>query len=444
MVPLPTRRDLAIVSILTVASLLVVLPYLLGGPGFFMDDWRNLARMDTVGWLRSAEASRFASRPGAWAVEMVLYPVLRDNAVAWVLALAALNAAAATAVFVCLRRFTAETVALVTVLVWIVLPNHTSLRTFPNVAPMVVGLTLLAIGITLMDSRRLVLGSIAVALGGFCLEVMLLPGLVALVALHLWRERGSRREAYIGATVIVTAGALMLIHPTYSIANAARGTPAPIWPAHFGSGLTTVTAIAWVLSISAVIGIVTAAAAFARGRRDTCDAPWLVLAGLAVMVVGLAPFVLKWPAAYRGQADRNFVVSSVGSAMVWAGIGYLVWQRSRVVAALAGVGFVGVMVATNITYQADWSRVARETPAMLRAVQCRYGDDVPEGLGVGPTVPGYGGIRAVHWFYLDDATRVVLGEPLEFDLTETDQEWRDRPVELQVTWDELLAEDCAR
>lgn len=441
-VPAPTRRDLLIVATLAAASVLVVLPHLTGDPGFFMDDWRNLARLETVGWLRAAEASRFASRPGAWAVETVLYTVLRDHAVAWVLALAALNAAAATALVVCLRRFTSETVALVTILVWIVLPNHTSLRTFPNVAPMVVGLTLLAIGITLMDSRRLVLGSVAVALGGFCLEVMLLPGLVALVALHLWRQRGTRRAAWTGAAVIVTAGALMLIHPTYGLGSATRGTPAAVWPAHFGSGLTTVPAVAWILSISAVVGIAGAVIAVAKGRRSTGDAPWMVLVGLAVIVVGLAPFVLKWPTSYRGQADRNFVVSSVGSAMVWVGIGRLVWERSRVVAGVAAVGFVAVMVATNITYQADWSRVARETPAMLRAVQCRYGDEPPEMLGVGPTVPGHGGIRALHWFFLEDATRVVLGEPMRFDLTESDQEWRDRPAELQVSWDELLAEGC--
>jgi hypothetical protein len=61
---------------------------------------------------------------------------------------------------------------------------------------------------------------------------------------------------------------------------------------------------------------------------------------------------------------------------------------------------------------------------------------------VGPTVPGRGGVRALHWFFLQDATQVVLGRPLQFDLTESDQEWRDRPEELQVTWDELLAEDC--
>ena len=60
---MPERRDLLTIAGLGAASVLIVLPYLLAGPGFFMDDWRNLARLDTVGWMRAAEASRFASRP---------------------------------------------------------------------------------------------------------------------------------------------------------------------------------------------------------------------------------------------------------------------------------------------------------------------------------------------------------------------------------------------
>lgn len=442
-VPVPERRDLLTIAGLGAASVLIVLPYLLAGPGFFMDDWRNLARLDTVGWMRAAEASRFASRPGAWAVETMLYTTLRDHATAWVLALAALNTAAAAALYLVLRRFALANVALVTALVWILLPNHTSLRTFPNVAPMVVGLILLLIGILLMDSRHLVWGAVAVALGGFCLEVMLLPGLVALWALHLWRGRGTRREAWIGAAVIVVAGLLMMIHPTYDASSVIRGTPAQILPGHFGPGLTTVPAAAWALGLTAAVGVVAAVVLAWRGRGEAGSAPWLVLTGLAVMALGLAPFVLKWPAAYRGQADRNFVVSSVGSAMVWTGIGWLVWQRTRVGASVLGAGFAALLLSTNVTYQADWSAVALQTPAMLRAVQCRYDGEPPAGLGVGPTVPGRGGVRALHWFFLQDATRVVLGRPLEFDLTESDQEWRDRPEELQVTWDELLAEDCA-
>ncbi len=438
----PQRRDLLTVAGLGAASVLIVLPYLLAGPGFFMDDWRNLARLDTVGWMRAAEAGRFASRPGAWAVETVLYTTLRDHAEAWVLALAALNTAAATALYLVLRRLTVERVALVTALVWILLPNHTSLRTFPNVAPMVVGLTLLLIGILLMDSRRLVWGAVSVALGGFCLEVMLLPGLAALAAMHLWRGRGTRREAWTGAAIIVVAGLLMLIHPTYDASSVIRGTPAPILPAHFGAGLTTVPAAAWLLGVTAAAGVVVAAVQAIRGRGDAGSAPWLVLSGLAVMVLGLAPYVLKWPAAYRGQADRNFVVSSVGSAMVWTGIGWLVWQRTRVVASVLGAGFAALMISTNVTYQADWSAVALQTPAMLRAVQCRYDGEPPPELGVGPTVPGRGGVRALHWFFLQDATRVVLGRPLEFDLTESEEEWQARPDDLQVTWEELLAQDC--
>ncbi|MEZ5180232.1 MAG: hypothetical protein R2746_18630, partial [Acidimicrobiales bacterium] len=171
------------------------LPFLLAGPGFYLDDWRNLARLDTVGWLRSAEASRFASRPGAWGVEMVLYPTLRDHAGAWVVVLALLNAATATVLYLLLRRFTPHRWAVAVVLLWILLPNHSSLRLFPNTAPMVVGLGLLALGLLVADEGHLVWGAVAISLGGMCLEVMLVPGLVGVVLIHRLRAVGTRRDA---------------------------------------------------------------------------------------------------------------------------------------------------------------------------------------------------------------------------------------------------------
>jgi hypothetical protein len=438
------HRDALLAAGMLVASIVAVLPYLRGGPGFFMDDWRNLARLETVGWLRAAEASRFASRPGAWAVETVLYPVLRDHAFAWTLALAVLNAVAAMAVLVALRRFTSERVALTVALVWVVLPNHTSLRVFPNVAPMVVGLILLAVAVVLIDSRRPVLGGLAVAAGGMCLEVMLLPGLVALVVLHLVRGRGDRRGVLIGIGVILLTGALMLIHPTYSPGGARRGTPVHVLPAHFGSGLTPAAPVAWVLSGVAAAGIAVALVQFARGRRSAGSGPWLVVAGLAVLALGVAAFVLKWPVGPRGQADRNFVVSSFGSAMVWVGIGRLVFERHRAVAVAAAVAFGAVLVHADVRFQQDWARSAGEARAMLLEVECRYSGAPPRNLAVGPWVPVYGDVRALHWFYLRDASRVLTGEPMDFVLAEDEVEWSDRPAELRLRWEELVAQGgCA-
>lgn len=209
------RPTVLICLALFAACTAIVVPYVLDGPGFFMDDWRNRARLDTVGWMRAGEATRFASRPGAWAVETVLFAALSNNAFAWVVALVVVNSAAALALFLAFRQFATEALAVSVVLVWIALPNHTSLRVFANTAPMMVGLTLLGIGVLLMDRDRLVVGAVAVAAGGLCYEVMLAPGLVALVLIHRFRSRGTRREAAIGCGIVIAIGCLMLIHPTY-------------------------------------------------------------------------------------------------------------------------------------------------------------------------------------------------------------------------------------
>jgi hypothetical protein len=422
--------------------LLRVVPILVWGPGFYLDDWRNLARLDTVGWLRAAEAGKFASRPGAWSVETVLYTVLRDHPVWWVLALAVLSGATAMALFVTLRRFATRWSALAVVLVWIVLPNHTSLRVFANTAPMTFGLLLLTVGVWCMDEDRLAIGALIASAGGLCYEVMLIPALAAIVALHLLRRRGTRRQAWGAASIVVATGCLMLIHPTYSPGDAAHGTPSAIPAAHFGSGLTEVGPFAVLLASTAAIGIGVAVVRFVRGERDTEGGPWLVIAGLGVMAVGLAAFALKWPTGVRGQADRNFVVSSVGSAMVWVGCARVLIGRSRPALAGAALAFVLVLASTDASYQRVWSDQAQEARAMLDAVDCRYDGHPPADLGVGPVVPVSEDVRALHPFFLADASRVVVGHPLAFDLAETEQEWRDRPVDRRVTWDELVTAGC--
>lgn len=433
------RRDSAIAAGFVVACTVVVLPDLVRGPGFYVDDWRNLARIDTVGWLRSAEASKFASRPGAWCVETVLYPLLRDHATAWVVALVALNAATAMALFVLLRRFTTGTVAASVVLVWIALPDRTSLKVFANTAPMTFGLFLLCLGVIAMDAGRPVLGAVAVGLGGLCYEVMLLPGLAALVVLHLVAARGSRPAVAKAAAVVLATGGLMLIHPTYSVGGAARGSPRDVLPGHFGAGLSTIPAVSTALAVVAAVGIVVGLVAFGRGARTPGSGPWLVVVGLGVMATGLAIFVVKWPTGHEGQADRNFVVSSVGAAAVWVGIARVLLGRWRVGLAAAATAFAVVCGASAITFQANWVRSAADTRTMLRAVDCRFHGHPPPDLWVGPAVPVPGNVRAIQQFFLADASRVVVGHPMAFHLAEGEPAWARVPRDRRITWAELLA-----
>ena len=434
------RRTIALAGLFTFACLLIALPYLLAGPGFFLDDWRNLARLDTVGWMRSGEASRFASRPGAWGVEMVLYPTLRDRAEAWVVVMALINGATCTALYLLLRRFTAEGVAVAVVLVWILLPNHSSLRLFANTTPMVVGLGLLAVGLLLADRGRLVWGAVGVSLGGMCLEAMLVPGLVGVVLVHVVRKVGTRREAHTAVAIIVATGLLMSIHPTYRPTGSSPGSPMPALRGQFTSGLTPNPTVAALLVITAVVGTLAALVSWWRGHRTVGEGPWLVAAGFAVVFLGLLPFALRWPVGHRGQADRSFVVASVGVALLWVGWAKVLLARSRLALGAGAIALATVLVAANLRFQQDWAEGADLTRDMLRGVACRYPDGPPDGFAVGPQVPVPEGIRPIHQFYLEDAARVVLGRPLRFTLAEDADEWGDRSPSLQATWDELVAE----
>jgi hypothetical protein len=272
-----------------------------------------------------------------------------------------------------------------------------------------------------------------------CLEAFLVPGLVGVVLVHLVRKVGTRREARIAVAIIVATGLLMSIHPTYRPTELS-GSPMPVLRGQFTSGLTPNATLATVLGLVAVVGTVAAGIAWWRGDREVGEGPWLVAAGFAVVLLGIVPFVLRLPVGHRGMADRSFVISSVGVAMLWVGWARVLLGRSRVALGVGALALATVLVAANVRFQQDWAEGADLTRDMLRGVACRYPEGPPEGFAVGPQVPVPEGIRPLHQFYLDDATRVVLGRPMAFTLAEDAAEWGDRPVALQATWDELLAE----
>lgn len=170
-----------------------------------------------------------------------------------------------------------------------------------------------------------------------------------------------------------------------------------------------------------------------------------MVVGLAVLVLGMAAFVLKWPTWYRGQADRHNVVSSVGLAMIWVGIGRLVLARSRVVGVAAAAALGVVLVAANVTFQADWSRAATEARRVVQAIDCQERAGRAGPFVVGPEVPTPGGVRPIHTFYARDAAVVVAGRPLPVSFADSPAAWARVDPASRLTWAELAsAPPCDR
>lgn len=406
------------------------------GTGFYMDDWRDLARVRTVGFFRSAEASRFASRPGAWVVDTLGYNVLRAQPLPWLILLTVLAAGTAIGLYFLLRAFVGEGVSLAVAALWLVLPNHESLRLFPNHAAIASSLLLLVWGLLAFERLKPTVAAVLLSLGISSYESAYVPAVAVLLALHFMARRCTRRQLGIALAAASVTVALMSIHPTYPLGSSRFGMPLPVVTGQFVTALTFNQSVGAVLWAVLAAGVVVAAVEWVQDGQPGL-AGRLFVSGVAVVAVGLGGYVLRPPDGIRGFPDRMYGVSAIGTALIWCAVITALgrWVLAR--AALA-VAFVAVVGFTVITYERNYSDVAHQSLAALRALDRRYHGRPPAGLTIGPEPLEIHGVRSLHDFYIRDATLVTLDHSFNVKLSESRAQWNATPPRLRITWDQLL------
>ncbi len=117
---------------IVVLGAVVLLPYVVAGPGFFVDDWFALrnARLDT--WWNAAGSGQWHARPGAGVVYALTFGLLDDRPRIYVLLAAVVLVASAVVLDRILRRLLPPLVAVAIAAAWLVIPNHTSLEAWPS------------------------------------------------------------------------------------------------------------------------------------------------------------------------------------------------------------------------------------------------------------------------------------------------------------------------
>jgi hypothetical protein len=415
---------------------LVIAPALKAGTGFYMDDWGVLYYEKVNGFWRAAGAGKFGSRPGAWAVETVTYGVLRAHPLPWLILLTVLATGIATCIWLLLARFIRPSAALAVAALWLLVPDHQSLRIFPNVAPITTSLLLLLLGLVLYERERTNLGTLAICMGISCYESAYLPAVAGLLVVALVANRGTRRQLVIALVLATITIAGMSIFPTYPLSSAHLGMPLSILDGQLSTGLTpnhTAGAVLLVLLVLAAL------VALVRWRRHdpegTASAQFMVL-GLAVIVIGLSSFVIRAPDGVRGINDRAFGVSSIGTALLWFGA-ISTLARPRIVRTIGVLAFAALIGSTNITYERDWSNVAHETTAALHALDTRYHGHPPSHLVVGPVAYNRGGVRSLHDIYIGGASLIVDGHAFTVVICETQAQWDATPPSQRITWAQL-------
>ena len=152
--------------------------------------------------------------------------------------------------------------------------------------------------------------------------------------------------------------------------------------AHFGWGVLPSGPVADVGLLVGVLGALLLAGRVLTRRERCGPVEWCVVAGLALIVLGVVPFV-RYFYAPLGAGDRFNVVSALGGALIWAAVVDVAHRHRRPI----GLGALAALLGFGLVARADRVQLWSAAAADARAMQAAAVDQVPDPTGevvVGP------------------------------------------------------------
>ena len=353
------------VPAIVVASLAVTALYAGFGTGFVLDDWCPLGEGSVVGPFEAAGAGAARDRPGAYVVYLVVFGGLGAHPGAVLAFQGAVALATGLVLFALVRRFVAAELAAATAIVWVLLPSHTSLEVWASASNIAVALLALLVGLLVLvdagSDRGWALGGAVLAVGVLCYEAVLPAAVVGAVALPWLRDGAPRwRAAAFGVGGPALATLWILAHWHDDKQAGGLTDLSQVVGGNLGWGIAPDGVLADVLALVALVGI-----AVAVGR------------------LGAVPFAFYFYAPL-GAGDRFNVVSAVGAALIWTGIGAMAWRVRRELA-LAGAALLVVGAGPARWERADrWSRAGADALAILDAIEARWPEPPDHPIVLGP------------------------------------------------------------
>jgi len=348
--------------------------YAVLGPGYVLDDWFTLSHARFGGAWAAGGSAQQTARPGAALVYAVVFGLVGQHPMVTLAILAVVGAATAALLVVVVRRFFGPGLALGTGLLWVVFPNHTSLEVWAS-ATNIALCVLMATGATaLLDStsRRRQAGALVLFAGAALCYEAVIPLAAVLIVVVPWYRRGrpdwALTAAGAGALGAVAIWIVVHWHPDKHVSSGVADLSQALG-AHFGWGIAPEGPVASIIMIGGVIGVAVAAARLALPslRHHAGRAEAAVGVGCAVIFLGAIPFA-KYLYAPLGAGDRFNFVSSIGGALVWAGLLAMVgaWRRELLV--VAAVIVVGAGLATRGYRSLLWHRAGHDAVAIQQGV----------------------------------------------------------------------------
>lgn len=368
------RADLA----LTVLVVVLAVPLGVRGPGYVLDDWYFLANAAFGDTWSAAGRDVARARPGSAVVYAVVFGLVGRRPLVVFGLLTSLNVGVALLLRGVVAKIWDASTGLAVAVVWVLLPNHTSLSSWPSATPITVSLVLTLAGLLALVALPGAKGAVlaGAALG---LAVLTYEATAPLAALGAWwlapRDASghsrSRRAIALAGPVVSSMWIFAFWHPAKRGLD--RSADASLLlPAHFGWGVLPEGAIAGaaVVVASVAIAVVVGRAIYPATRLG--DDERLVLTGAAVIVAGFVPYA-RYVYEPLGAGDRANAVSSLGAAVVWVGFGRLLWRsiaaRTPVVpiavTALVAAGFVAV----HLDAARAWSKAGDDAASVFAQIE---------------------------------------------------------------------------
>jgi hypothetical protein len=441
--PWRSHWPLALVVLVAIG---VTAAYVVVGTDFVLDDWFTLRNAHFDGALGAAGDQQRVARPGAWLVYALVFGVIGHNPVAVVLLQGAIGVATAVLLVLTLRRFVPHRYAVVVGILWVVLPNHTSLEVWASATNISLSVLLLVAGCLVLStdrlgSKQIVGAAVLFAASVLCYEATLPCAAVAVLVLPRLASGRMRWDAVAVNAFALAATAIWIVthwHPAKSVAREMADL-SQMLGAHLGWGIAPDGVVADVLLVLGVIGVGTAFVRLALPslRSHAGVEEWMVLGGAVVVVLGTVPFAF-YLYAPLGAGDRFNAVSALGGAIVWTGVLAMVWRANR---ALAGAG-LAVLLVVGVVARAErvqlWHEAGHDAVAILDGVR----ETIPaptDTIVIGPAPIQQGNVAAfldqsninaaVQFTYDDETVRAGISfDQQEFDRVPPDRRFDIRPV----------------
>lgn len=383
--------DRFVVAALVAAEVVIGAAYAIGGAGYVLDDWFVLGNAKVDGALGAPGHDVFVSRPGSGLLYSLVFGVLGGHPLAGLAIATAIGAVTAVLLYLVAARYLDRPVAAATAAVWVVLPTHTSLEFWLTCIPLAASVALVLGGALLLarpdPSGRAWAGALALFAAGSLTYEAVAPVAVA-VAVFAPLLAGGRlqlRRLLIAGAVFGSVGAYLVLNRNrvkHIDTDFVRLRQA--LPGHFGWGVVRSGTGATLLLVLASVGILLALLRLALPgfREGTGVGERLVAVGVAIMVLGVLPFV-AYLYAPLGAGDRFGLVSAIGGAVVWVGLGVMCWRQRTAVIAASAVLLV-LVVAARFERTEVWTTAASDAARVVEAIERRFPTDPPAFIVLGP------------------------------------------------------------